>query len=194
MDDLEEMMRKLEGNVQKMVRTLETATLQTSEERGSLPKAPPIVPKEVGADPPEVPRVKPVSQPLLSPVPQKAFPYGKSAPPGRPAPSPAFEVPEEGIWNQSYLAKSLQNVKESDFIKLKFPAQVPKPVEFEKWLRQLETTTHALHPEVGIYWKRVVAAAAHEATGHDGANTAIRVAAAAVGAWRCMALCRFPRA
>ena len=78
MDDLEEMMRKLEGNVQKMVRTLETATLQTSEERGSLPKAPPIVPKEVGADPPEVPRVKPVSQPLLSPVPQKAFPYEKN--------------------------------------------------------------------------------------------------------------------
>ena len=159
MDDLEEMMRMLTGNVQRMVRTLETANSQATEIRGSSPKAPPIVPKEVGADPPEVPKAKPVSQPLLSPVPQKAFPYERPPPPVRPAQSPAFEVPEEGIWHQSYLAKSLQQVKETDFAKLKFPAQVPKPVEFEKWLRQLETTTHALHPEIGIYWKRVVAAA-----------------------------------
>ena len=164
MDDLEEMMRTLTGNVQRIVRTMETANSQATEIRGSSPKAPPILPKEVGADPPEVPKSKPVSQPLLSPVsqkavPQKAFPYERPPPPVRPAQSPAFEVPEEGIWHQSYLAKSLQQVKETDFAKLKFPAQVPKPVEFEKWLRQLETTTHALHPEIGIYWKRVVAAA-----------------------------------
>ena len=35
-------------------------------------------------------------------------------------PSPAYQVPEEGVWNQSYLAKALQNMKETDFPKLRF--------------------------------------------------------------------------
>merc|ERR1711895_307862 len=101
------MMRTLTGNVQRIVRTMETANSQATEIRGSSPKAPPILPKEVGADPPEVPKPKPVSQPLLSPVsqkavPQKAFPYERPPPPVRPAQSPAFEVPEEGIWHRSF--------------------------------------------------------------------------------------------
>ena len=32
-------------------------------------------------------------------------------------------------------------------------------MEFEKWLPQMETTTHSLHSEIGLYWKRVVTAA-----------------------------------
>ena len=65
-------------------------------------------------------------------------------------------VPEDSVWNQSYLAKALQNMKETDFAKLKFTSSANKPAEFEKWLILMETTTHAQHQEIGSYWKRVV--------------------------------------
>ena len=84
-------------------------------------------------------------------------------PPARPAeepkvapPSPAYVVPEDSVWNQSYLAKALQNMKDTDFAKLKFTTSSNKPAEFEKWLILMETTTHAQHQEIGSYWKRVV--------------------------------------
>ena len=62
----------------------------------------------------------------------KEAPQGQSegipkTPPARPAaepkvtpPSPAYVVPEDSVWNQSYLAKALQNMEDTDFAKLKF--------------------------------------------------------------------------
>ena len=50
-------------------------------------------------------------------------------------------------------------MKETDFAKLKFLPGCNKPVEYEKWVVLMDTTTHAQHTEIGLYWKRVVASA-----------------------------------
>ena len=71
-------------------------------------------------------------------------------------PSPAYQVPEDAVWNQPYLAKALQNMKEQDFAQLKFVPGASKPVEYEKWVGRMDTTTNAQHTEIGLYWKRVV--------------------------------------
>ena len=73
--------------------------------------------------------------------------------------SPAYQVPEEGIWNQSYLSKALQQMKDSEVVKLKFPPNSSKPLEYEKWVTLVGTTMKGLHPEIGIYWERAVASA-----------------------------------
>ena len=71
------------------------------------------------------------------------------------APSPAYQKPDEGIWEQSYLSKALQNMKDSEVPKLKLLSTSDKPQEYEKWLHLISTTMKGLHPEIGNYWLRV---------------------------------------
>ena len=73
--------------------------------------------------------------------------------------SPAYQTPEEGIWDQSYLSKALQQMRDREVVKLKFPPNSSKPLEYEKWVTLVGTTMKGLHPEIGIYWERAVASA-----------------------------------
>ena len=144
-----------------------------SEIRGPPPKAQPDQTEDVYERPPGYRRQTTPPQPMSSKLQYKATPQVGSDPSGYKAspqvgpdssgipkgavPSPAYQVPEDSIWNQSYLAKALQNMKEADFVKLKFSPGTNKPVEYEKWVVLMDTTTHAQHTEIGLYWKRVVA-------------------------------------
>ena len=73
--------------------------------------------------------------------------------------SPAYQTPDEGIWDQTYLSKALQQMKDSEIAKLKFPPNSSKPLEYEKWVTLVSTTMKGLHPEIGNYWERAIAAA-----------------------------------
>ena len=73
--------------------------------------------------------------------------------------SPAYMKPDEGIWDQSYLSKALQMMKDSEMAKLRLPATCNKPLEYEKWLLNVNTTMKGLHPEIGNYWSRVSSSA-----------------------------------
>ena len=59
---------------------------------------------------------------------------------------------DEGTWDQTYLAKALQTMKDSEIAKLRFSSTCNKPLEYEKWLLNLNTTMQGLHPEIGNYW------------------------------------------
>ena len=48
--------------------------------------------------------------------------------------SPAYRNPEANIWEQSYLSKALQQMKDSEIAKLRFVSGGNRPFEFEKWL------------------------------------------------------------
>ena len=61
--------------------------------------------------------------------------------------SPAYMKPEEGIWDQSYLSRALQQMKDSEIAKLRLPPGCNKPLECEKWIQNLNTTMKGLHPE-----------------------------------------------
>jgi len=65
--------------------------------------------------------------------------------------SPAYLKPDEGIWEQTYLSKALQNMKDSEVPKLRLPPTCYKPQEYEKWIMNLNTTMKGLHPEIGHY-------------------------------------------
>ena len=71
----------------------------------------------------------------------------------------AYQTPDEGIWEQTYLSKALQQMKDSEIAKLKFPPNSSKPLEYEKWVTIVTTTMKGLHPEIGNYWERAIAAA-----------------------------------
>ena len=43
--------------------------------------------------------------------------------------SPACQVPEEGVWNQSALSKALQIMKDTEITKLRFTPGCSKPLE-----------------------------------------------------------------
>ena len=73
--------------------------------------------------------------------------------------SPAYLNPEEGIWEHNYLSKALQQMKDSEIAKFKFPPNSNKPLEYEKWVTLVTTTMKGLHPEIGNYWERAIAAA-----------------------------------
>ena len=73
--------------------------------------------------------------------------------------SPAYQTPEDGIWEQTYLSKALQQMKDSEIAKLKFPLNGSKPLEYEKWVTTVTTTMKGLHPEIGNYWERAIASA-----------------------------------
>ena len=42
---------------------------------------------------------------------------------------------------------------------MKCPPNSSKPLEYEKWVTLVGTTMKGLHPEIGIYWQRIVASA-----------------------------------
>ena len=88
--------------------------------------------------------------------------HGATEPPGlyrNARLSPAYLTPDEGIWDQSYLSKALQQMKDSEILKLRFPSNCNKPLEYEKWVMHLGTTMKGLHPEIGNYWDRAIASA-----------------------------------
>ena len=64
---------------------------------------------------------------------------------------------DEIFWEQSYLARVLQTMKDSEIPKLRFAPGGNKALEYEKWLLTLNTTMQGLHPEIGIYWSRTCA-------------------------------------
>ena len=61
--------------------------------------------------------------------------------------SPAYQNPDEGIWEQNYLSKALQNMKDSEVPKLKLPSTGDRPQEYEKWITNVSTMMKGLHPE-----------------------------------------------
>ena len=73
--------------------------------------------------------------------------------------SAAYLKPDEGIWDQSYLSKVLQQMKDSEIAKLKLPPSCNKPLGVEKWIMSLNTTMKGLHPEIGRYWDRATSLA-----------------------------------
>ena len=74
-------------------------------------------------------------------------------------PSPLFVEENETIWQQNYLAKALLQMKETEFVKLRFVEGSYRPYEYERWIRAITRTLTALHPEMGQYWRRVVSSA-----------------------------------
>ena len=51
--------------------------------------------------------------------------------------SPAYLKPDEGIWDQPYLSKALQQMKDSEVAKLRLSPDCNKPLEYEKWIMNL---------------------------------------------------------
>ena len=74
-------------------------------------------------------------------------------------PSPNFVHESQGIWDQNYLAKALLQIKDTEFVKLKFAMGSYRPYEYGRWIRAITMNMTALHPESGAYWLRVVASA-----------------------------------
>ena len=68
---------------------------------------------------------------------------------------PGYSNADENIWDQAYLSKALQQMKDSEISKLKFTATSYKPLEYEKWIKTVSTTMKGLHPEIGRYWRAV---------------------------------------
>ena len=163
MTDLEDSVSQIKQFLKQLSDSMQSRGSSSSDLRGPPPKA---VPDSLYGFPGTTPKRPPeeyVRENLSKEAPQGQSEGIPKTPPARPAaepkvtsPSPAFMVPEDSVWNQSYLAKALQNMKETDFAKLKFTSSANKPAEFEKWLILMETTTHAQHQEIGSYWKRVV--------------------------------------
>ena len=50
-------------------------------------------------------------------------------------------------------------MKDTEIAKLRFPAGCSKPLEYEKWMTLMATTMNGHHPEIGLYWQRVVTSA-----------------------------------
>ena len=63
------------------------------------------------------------------------------------------------VWQREYLAKALLQMKETEFVKLRFVDGSYRPYEYERWINAVTRTMTALHPEMGHYWKRVVSSA-----------------------------------
>ena len=149
-------MLTMEESLRKIVECMQSGDSRSSDLRGPPVKAPPDSLRRAGVDSQTGLSSKYPPKANISENLSRETPQAKPESFQRTVPSPAYEVPEDSVWNQSYLAKALQNMKETDFAKLKFSAQSNKPFEFEKWLVLMETTTHAQHQEIGLYWKRAV--------------------------------------
>ena len=126
-----------------------------------LPMVTPVVSQPVPPVPKPVAMVTPMADHQNQPVGPKAASTSEVQPdpqegPKAAIPSPAYQVPEDSVWNQSALSKALQLMKETDFTKLKFTPGLSKPLEYEKWMNQMATAMNGHHPEIGIYWQRVV--------------------------------------
>ena len=58
--------------------------------------------------------------------------------------SPAYDEADKNIWEQAYLSKVLQQMKDSEIAKLRFSSTSYKPLEYEKWIRSiLESGLHS---------------------------------------------------
>ena len=68
---------------------------------------------------------------------------------------PAYSEADRNIWEQSYLSKGLQQMKDSEMTKLMFSSTSYKFLEYEKWIKTVGTTMKGLHPEIGRYWRAV---------------------------------------
>ena len=68
---------------------------------------------------------------------------------------PGYSDADESIWDQAYLSKALQQMKDSEISKLRFTPTSYKPLEYEKWIKTVTTTMKGLHPEIGRYWQAV---------------------------------------
>merc|ERR1712175_9316 len=62
---------------------------------------------------------------------------------------------DKNIWEQPYLSKVLQQMKDSEIAKLKFTSTSYKSLEYEKWIKTVSATMMGLHPEIGRYWRAV---------------------------------------
>ena len=82
---------------------------------------------------------------------------GGIAPEG--GPSPNFVQENHTIWDQSYLAKAMLQMKDAEFVKLWSSDSCYRPYEYEKWIRGLTRAMTASHPELGAYWSRIVQSA-----------------------------------
>ena len=69
--------------------------------------------------------------------------------------SPNYSEADKTIWEQSYLSKALQQMKDSEIAKLRLSSTSYKPLEYEKWIKTVSTTMKGLHPEIGRYWRAV---------------------------------------
>ena len=159
---LEETMLRMEDVVQRMHQALEAGGLRSPELRGPPPKTRPDY-VEYPYD--RHPSHRRQSSPYQG-ASSKFYPKGSTQagpdPQGGPKGttlSPAYQIPEEGIWNQSYLAKALQSMKDTEIAKLRFTTGCSKPLEYEKWVTLMGTTMNGHHTEIGLYWQRVVASA-----------------------------------
>ena len=74
-------------------------------------------------------------------------------------PSPFFMQETEGVWDQNCLAKALLQMKETEFLQLRFSEGGYKPYEYERWIRAITRNLTASHPEMGQYWERIVSSA-----------------------------------
>ena len=68
---------------------------------------------------------------------------------------PGYSNADESIWEQAYLSKALQQMKDSEIARLKFTSTSYKPLEYERWVKTVSTTMKGLHPEIGRYWRAV---------------------------------------
>ena len=50
-------------------------------------------------------------------------------------------------------------MKDAEFVELRFSDSCHKPYEYEKWIRGLTRAMLASHPELGMYWSRIVQSA-----------------------------------
>ena len=102
----------MQDSIQKLVQAMQTGSFQQADCGGAFTQS-----RSTAADQPADKQTtyKRQTTPPANPSTKQANKGDyKSA-----SPSPAYQVPEEGVWNQSYLAKALQNMKDVDFAKLK---------------------------------------------------------------------------
>ena len=74
-------------------------------------------------------------------------------------PSPNFMQENRSIWDHNYLAKALLQMKDAEFMKLRFADGSYRPYEYERWIRAITRNMTASHPEMGAHWLRIVASA-----------------------------------
>ena len=114
---------RMEDKLNGLIQALQSGALGSSDLRGPPPKAQPEHVDDASDKQSGDKRQTTPSQPMSNKVVYKAYPQASTDTPGVPksaVPSPAFQVPDDTIWNQSYLAKALQGMKEQDFVQLKF--------------------------------------------------------------------------
>ena len=164
---LEQAMLKMQDTMLRINQALESGGVRPTELRGPPPKVRSDdverphdrQPTDGKSSPPQPGASSKYYPKLITAVAPDAPPDDPPDPPAGPkatTPSPAYQVPEEAVWNQSALSKALQMMKDTEITKLKFTAGSSRPLEYEKWMTLMGTTMNGHHPEIGAYWQRVV--------------------------------------